>query len=106
MKKLPILAVSWLALLCGSTFLRAEGPEDEYVRIYHLIQQADALAETGRNELAKQKYSEAHDKLGRVQIAYPGWNEQVIQFRLNYVMEKLGIAKPAEIPTQIKLEKT
>src|SRR6266705_2265724 len=91
-------AASLLALLCGSVFLRAEGPDDQYVRIYNLIQQADGLEEGGRSELARQKYSEAQTELDRVQKAYPGWNEQVVQFRLNYVTEKLGPAKTAEKP--------
>jgi Tfp pilus assembly protein PilF len=92
------LAASTLALLCGSVFLRAEGPDDQYVRIYNLIQQAEGLEEAGRSELARQKYSEAQTELNRVQKAYPGWNEQVIRFRLSYVTEKLGLAKPEEKP--------
>src|SRR6266581_620133 len=98
MNRLLFLAASLLALLVGSAVLRADGPDDEYVRIYNLIQQADALAEGGRGELARQKYAEAQTELDRVQKAYPGWNEQVVQFRLNYVMEKLGPAKTAEKP--------
>src|SRR6266516_4863404 len=98
MNRVLLLAASLLALICGSAVLRAEGPDDEYVRIYNLIQQADALAEHGRGELVRQKYSEAQTELDRVQKAYPGWNEQVVQFRLNYAMEKLGSAKMAEKP--------
>jgi tetratricopeptide (TPR) repeat protein len=93
-------AISLLALLCGAAFLHAADPDDEYVRIYNLIQQADALAERGGSELARQKYSEAHSQLDRVRLAYPGWNPQVIQFRLNYVTEKLGLAKTADNPTR------
>src|SRR6266550_9529424 len=93
MNRFLLLAVSLLALLCGSAVLRADGPDDEYLRIYNLIQQADALAEGGRGELARQNFLEAQTGLDRVQKAYPGWNEQVVQFRLNYVMEKLGPAK-------------
>src|SRR3989442_741165 len=98
MNRFLLAAASLLALLCGSAVLRADGPDDEYVRIYNLIQQADALAEGGRGELARQKYLEAQTELARVEKAYPGWNEQVVQFRLNYVMEKLGPAKTAEKP--------
>src|SRR5436190_5676682 len=100
MKRFLLLAITMLALLCVSAFLRAEGPDDEYVRIYNLIQQADALAESGRSELARQKYSEAHSELDLVQMAYPGWNQQVVQFRLDYVRDKLGRAKTAEKPTR------
>ncbi len=100
MNRLLFLAASLLALLCGSAVSRADGPDDEYVRIYNLIQQADALAEDGRGELARQKYAEAQTELDRVQKAYPGWNAQVVQFRLNYVTEKLGPAKTAQKPIQ------
>src|SRR5256885_13516601 len=98
MNRFLLQTASLLALLCGSSLLRAEGPDDEFLRIYNLIQQADALAEGGRGELARQKYAEAQTELDRVQKAYPGWNEQVVQFRLNYVTEKLGPAKTAEKP--------
>ncbi|SRR6266568_50118 len=100
------LAASSLALLYGSVFLRAEGPDDEYVRIYDLIQQADGLAESGRGELARQKYSEARTELDRVQKEYPAWNEQLIEFRLNYVLEKLGLAKPETKPALTSAEPT
>src|SRR5881628_2632386 len=100
MNRLLLNAAGLLVLFCGSAFLRAEGLDDEYLRIYELIQQADAFAESGRSELARQKYSEAHSELDRVQKAYPGWNEQIVQFRLNYVMDKLGLAKTAEKPTR------
>jgi tetratricopeptide (TPR) repeat protein len=93
------VAASLLMVLCGSAVTRAEAPDDEYVRIYNLIQQADALAEGGRVELASQKYSEALTGLDRVRKAYPGWNEQLVQFRMNYVTENLGrTAKVAEKP--------
>src|SRR6266487_3264703 len=98
MNRVLLLAASLLALICGSAFLRAEGPDDEYVRIYNLIQQADALAESGRSDLARQQYAEAHSELDRVRMAHPGWNKQVVQFRLNYVLDKLGLAKTAEEP--------
>ena len=100
MNRFHFFATTMLALLCGSAFLRAEGPDDEYVRIYSLIQQADALAESGRSELARQKYSEAHSELDRVQRTNPGWNQQVVQFRLDYVREKLGLAKTTEKTTR------
>ncbi len=100
MKKFLLRTASLLALLYGSVFLRAEAPEDEYVRIYNLIQQADALAEGGRGGLARQKYSEAQTALDRMQKGNPGWNEQVVQFRLNYVLEKLGLAKSEEKPAR------
>ena len=41
-----------------------------------------------------------------MQKEYPAWNEQVIQFRLNYVLEKLGLAKPEAKPALTSAEPT
>src|SRR6266511_1539515 len=69
----------------------AQIPDDEYVRIYYLIQQADRLVSTGQPSQAKEKYVEAQAALRALQSARPDWNPQVIQFRLRYILEKLQL---------------
>jgi hypothetical protein len=82
-------AVLALALLLGSWPLRAEGPDDDYMRIYNLIQQADALATSGKPTPAKAKYQEAQTALKTFQKEYPEWNVKLVAYRLNYVVGKL-----------------
>src|ERR1017187_6925632 len=78
-----------LALLLGLSSARAEGPDDDYLGIYNLIQQADALATSGKPTPAKAKYQEAQTALKTFQKEYPEWNVKLIAYRLNYVVGKL-----------------
>src|ERR1035438_6485678 len=79
-----------LALLLGSSPVRADGPDDEYMQIYNLIQQADTLATSGKPTLAKAKYQEAQTALKSFQKEYPEWNVKLVAYRLNYVLGKLA----------------
>ena len=73
-------------------------PNDLYLNAYGLIQEAESLTETGRNQLAREKFSEAQTKLKRLQSLHPTYNKNAVEFRLEYVEQKLK-ALPAE-PTQ------
>jgi tetratricopeptide (TPR) repeat protein len=76
-------------MLAAAVALHAVEPNDRFVRIYTLIQQADALSESGHNDPARQKYLEAQGELESLRKENPGWNESVVEFRLKYVTEKL-----------------
>ena len=78
-----------LALLLGLSPVRADGPDDEYMQIYNLIQQADTLATSGKPTSAKAKYQEAQTALKSFQKDYPEWNVKLVAYRLNYVVGKL-----------------
>jgi tetratricopeptide (TPR) repeat protein len=67
----------------------AQGPDEQYVRIYQSIQEADRLSDMGDQRSAAVKYIEAQQGLTRFRTIYPGWNERVINYRLNYVATKL-----------------
>ena len=82
-----LLVASLLLLI--KPLLRAEGPDEQFVRIYNGILQADALAETGRKDQARRKYLEAQAELKTLRQSHPDWNEIVVEFRLKYVAEKL-----------------
>ena len=84
------MALAGLWVLLAAVALRAVEPDDRFVRIYTLIQQADALKKGGREDQARQKYVEARGELESLRKEYPGWNESVVEFRLKYIAEKLG----------------
>src|SRR3954471_22815405 len=87
MKRLLTLVLfSLLALSPGAW---AEGPDDQYVGIYNLIQQADAYTEKGRLPQAMTKYLEAQSALRKFQAGYPDWNVKVVKYRLNYLTTKI-----------------
>jgi Tfp pilus assembly protein PilF len=105
MKHTPSIAGLLMLTVAGA--LLADGPDDEYVRIYSLIQQADNLRERGQSAPSAQKYSEVETALKQMRQSYPAWNPRVVEFRLRYVAERLESSnletKPLEFPTLEKL---
>jgi hypothetical protein len=87
MKRLFGIVVLLLALV---PCVRADGPDDQYVQIYNLIQQGDAFGSAQANQ-AVAKYTEAQTALRKFQKVYPAWNERVVNFRLNYLASKITI---------------
>jgi hypothetical protein len=79
-----------LALVLGVSPVWAEGPDDEYLQIRSLIQQADDLNTGGKSAPATAKYQEAKAALMGFQRSYPDWNVKLVAFRLNYVVQKVA----------------
>ena len=82
-------ALFTLALALGVLPAGAQSSDDQYVGIYNLIQQADRLAVAQPAE-ALAKYLSAQSSLQRLQKLNPDWNPKVINFRLNYLAEKIS----------------
>jgi tetratricopeptide (TPR) repeat protein len=70
--------------------LLAQGPDEQYVRIYQVIQEADRLGSIGQTRAAAVKYVEAREALIRFSAIFPGWNERVVNYRINYISTKLA----------------
>lgn len=84
----------FLAVLSlGALLTRGEGADDAYIRIYNLLQQADANSGAGRLNEAREGYNEARRGLLALQQNFPRWNDRVVNFRLRYVTEKLASLK-------------
>ena len=69
---------------------RADEPEDVYLRIYSMAQQADTMKANGQSVAALAKYREAHKALLNFQREYPQWNKQVVTYRLNDLAQKIA----------------
>ena len=87
MKQLFALFV--LVLAVGVSPARAQSSDDQYVGIYNLIQQGDALAANQPAE-ALTKYLAAQTSLQRLQKLNPDWNPKVVNFRLTYLADKIS----------------
>jgi tetratricopeptide (TPR) repeat protein len=92
-----LLALIIFAFLVGSAQLRADAPDDQYVRIYNVIQEGDALNNKGNYAQALAKYSDAQASLQRFQKLYPDWNTKVISFRANYLAGRISTVT-AKVP--------
>jgi len=79
-----------VALLLAAWGARADGPDDEYLGIYTLIQQADALSTNGPPGSALAKYQQAQTALRKFQKSHPDWNVKTVSYRLNYLAEKVA----------------
>jgi hypothetical protein len=83
-------AFVFIACLLTGSAAWAQGVEDDYLRIYALIDDADALDAKGSTEQALTKYAEAHKQLLALKKANPTWNTKTVAYRINYVAEKLA----------------
>jgi tetratricopeptide (TPR) repeat protein len=89
MKRLFVLVSLALGLsLSGG---RAGVADDQYVRIYNLIQDADALnSSSSQAGPALAKYLEAQTALQNFHKFNPDWNPKVVEFRLSYLAGKIA----------------
>jgi tetratricopeptide (TPR) repeat protein len=74
------------------------GPDDQYLKVYTLMQEGEVLEQSGEKGLANNKFQEAHGMLKKLKVAYPNWNEIAVNYRLNFLQEKVsstGGVKPA-----------
>jgi len=86
-----------LALVLSSLCARADALDDQYVRIYNLIQEADLLNSNGQINQSLSKYLEAQNALQKFHRINPDWNPKVVNFRLNYLSTKVAAASAQPI---------
>lgn len=75
-----------------------EGPDDQYVVIYGMIQQADNLAANGQPREALGEFQAAQTELQKFAKANPEWNPRIINFRTSYLADRIA-AVSALLPT-------
>lgn len=92
--KVLMALIAALLVVCG-TNARADGPDTQYIRVYNAIREADNLLQNGQNRAAYDKFIEAQSGLNNLHKAYPDWSERLVQFRLNYVNDKIDSLRPS-----------
>lgn len=78
-----------------------EAPDDRYIAVYDMIQQADALADGNNSAAAQAKYSEAQAALVKFQQDFPAWNVKIVNFRLNYLAGKTKTPLPQSVTESV-----
>ncbi len=79
-----------MAILLAVARVQADGPDDQYVAVYNLIQEGDVLGSNGQVRPALVKYTEAQNALEKFRKGYPEWNPKVVNFRMTYVAAKIA----------------
>jgi tetratricopeptide (TPR) repeat protein len=70
--------------------IQAQGLDDQYLRIYNLMKEADSLSEN-QSAQALDKYREAASGLQQLQRGSPDWNAKVVSYRLTYVAAQIAV---------------
>ncbi|MGA2029948.1 MAG: hypothetical protein ABSG87_07725, partial [Verrucomicrobiota bacterium] len=97
MKRFVLPAGLLLAIMLSQAQAQ-EDPDDQYIIIYSLMQQADAYENSGEPQQALPQYVETQAELQKFQKLFPDWHTNIVAFRLNYLAQKIAEAS-AKIPT-------
>lgn len=87
MRKFLSLVIAILAVSLQGAI--GQSAEDQYVRIYGIIQDGDRLVSEGRSGEALVRYQEARGYLQGLQRGNPGWNDKIVRFRLAYLSQRI-----------------
>jgi hypothetical protein len=88
------IALLLLLALFGATSSRAADPDEQYLKIFNVIEKADALNASGQTAQALAKYRDAQTALENFQKTQPAWNGQIVSFRMEYVGQKIAELAP------------
>ena len=81
-----VVLVCLLGAACG---VQAAGPDDTYVQVFNLMQEADSIS-AAQPEQALAKYREAQTELLKFQRENPNWSPSVVSFRLEYLRSTIA----------------
>ena len=91
----PLIVV---LLLIASWPARAEEPEDHYLRIMKMIEQAESFNTNSQAGLALAKFQQARGELKNFQTTYPTWNVKVVSYRSKYLAERVTALSAPPVP--------
>ncbi|MEM9443803.1 MAG: tetratricopeptide repeat protein [Verrucomicrobiota bacterium] len=88
-------ALCFLLTLTVSVALAAT-PQDKYLQIYLLIQEADKLETAGQKASARERYSVALQRLRGLHEENPDWEPTIVKYRIKYTEEKVAALEGGE----------
>jgi len=74
-----------------------QSPDDQYIAIYNLMQQADALQAAGQPRQALTDYTQRAGRIAEVPKIFPFWDSEIVAYRLNYLTDKVN-SLAAQLP--------
>jgi Flp pilus assembly protein TadD len=84
-----------VCVLLLSSAVFAVGPDDEYVNLYQMIEEADHFVANNQLTQARARYTQIQAALAKFRSTYPAWNAAAVEFRIQYVNDKLKQLTPA-----------
>src|SRR5687767_10606593 len=83
------VVIAWVLCIAALTDAQGQTPDEKYVGVYHLIQEADNLNDNGNLREAVSRYLQAQTALKNFEAAHPDWNPRIVKFRLEYIAARL-----------------
>lgn len=101
-KRIFVGVILGVCLLVQAGFSQ-ESPQDQYLKIYLLIQEADKLETAGQKASAYERYKVSNERLKDLQNNFPNWEPTIVKFRIKYTEDKVGKLEGAadENPSQV-----
>lgn len=82
-----------LALVLPFRAEAAPTPQDQYLRIYLLIQEAEKLEIAGQKASARERYKIGLERLEALQKSNPEWESTIVKYRIKFCKDKLDALK-------------
>jgi tetratricopeptide (TPR) repeat protein len=98
MKRLVVLVLFAFSAVLPAVL--GQGLDDEYVQIFRLIQEADSLSDSAPSQ-ALAKYLDAQAALDRLHKGSPDWNTRIVDYRLNYLANRIATLSATTPPPSI-----
>ena len=86
----PALIVMGTIWLTTPATIQAAPADDQYLKIYRAIENADALATAGKTAQAITNYQQADKALKEFRRTFPNYSPKLVGYRLNYVSDKIA----------------
>ena len=82
--RMKCFCAAMILLLWSAVAAFSAGPNEQYVRVYSMIQEGDKLESSNRETEALAVYMDAEKVLAQLKRSDPLWNPKVVDFRLRY----------------------
>ncbi len=90
-KRVAVLFLALLTLLGGIEAGHAAlTPQDQFLKIYFLLQDAERMERNGQYASARGRYTEVADQLTDLKKNYPDWEPSIVNFRIKYARDKIA----------------
>jgi Flp pilus assembly protein TadD len=93
MTRFLLASMSLLLGLFGVFSTVHASPQDQYLQIYLLIQEAERLESSGQKASARERYDVSLNRLQKLQQQYPEWEPVIVKYRINFCREKVDKLK-------------
>jgi len=90
------LLLAATVLASGAPLPAAVSPQDDYLKIYMMINDGEKLSQSGQVSQAREKYETALSRLEKLKNENPEWEPTIVRYRIKDLNEKLASLKSAK----------